>query len=229
MVFGVSLNMLLLQRAIDFQADAIVVHHGFFGKDFFRLRGVMREKVKLLLQHDMSLFGIHLPLDAHQEYGNNAQLFGVFGGEILEPYDVGFIGTNPHQHSLLQVLHLFHQQLHPVDFPNTTDEKLWNSILIPKRRHEFIYFDNGPEIPQKIAIISGGAAKYYRDVLEKGVDTFICGSVDEPIPAISYETKSNFVNLGHYWSEKPGVQALQKAIEQQFDVETIFIEVENMI
>ena len=227
--FGVSFNMPLLQEAMAFEAEAIIVHHGFFGKNFFRLRGIMREKVKLLLQHDISLFGIHLPLDAHRDYGNNAQLFAAFGGTILEPYDVGFVGTNPQQHSLVRLLDLFHQRLHPADSPETVEQKSWNSVLIPKQRYDFVYFDNGPNIPQKIAIISGGSAKYYHEAVSKGVDTFIGGSVDEPTPAMSYETGTNFISLGHYWSEKPGIQALQKAIEQQFDVETIFIEIENMI
>lgn len=230
-VFGVSFNLLLLEKAVAFQADAIIVHHGFFGKDVFSLTGRLKAKLKLLLQHDISLFGIHLPLDAHPEYGNNAQLFSYIGGQILEPYDVGFIGENKKQHSLLQLLNIFHQKLHPEDYQETPVEKTLLSVLIPKQQHGFLYFDNGPKVPEKIVIISGSASRDYREekILDKGIDTFICGSVDEPTPAISYETKTNFVNLGHYWSEKPGILALQTLIEQQFDVETTFIEIENVI
>lgn len=233
-VCGVSLNLPLLREAIRLQADAILVHHGFFGKDFLSLRGVLREKVKLLIQHDISLFGIHLPLDAHQEYGNNAQLFAAIGGDELEPYDVGFIGRNPRRYSLVQMLDIFHQQLHPADFSGITDEAEHcsvdqQSILLPKRRHGFVYFANGPKIPQKIGIMSGGSAKYYYEAVEKGVDTFIAGSIDEPTPAMSYETGTNFVCLGHYWSEKPGIWALQHAIEHKFDVEATFVDIANMI
>lgn len=228
-VCGVSFNLPLLQEAARLQADAILVHHGFFGKDFFTLRGVMREKIRLLLQRDISLFGIHLPLDAHEDYGNNAQLFAAIGGDGLTPFDVGFTGQNPRRLSLVNILDLFHQQLHPADFSGTIDEREQSSVLLPKRRHDFVYFANGPRIPRKIGIMSGGSAKYYHDALELGVDTFIAGSVDEPTPAISYETGTNFVCLGHYWSEKPGIWALQHVIEHTFDVEATFVDVANMI
>jgi dinuclear metal center YbgI/SA1388 family protein len=243
-VCGVSLNLPLLREAIRLQADAILVHHGFFGKNFLSLRGVLREKIKLLIQYDISLFGIHLPLDAHQEYGNNAQLFAAIGGDELESYDVGFIGRNPRRYSLVQMLDIFHQQLHQADFSGITDEAEQRpvehrlvehpsaeqqSVLLPKQRHGFMYFANGPAIPQKVGIISGGATKYYYEAIEKGVDTFIAGSVGEPTPAMSYETGTNFVSLGHYWSEKPGIWALQHAIEHKFDVEATFVDIANMI
>ena len=147
-VFGVSLNLPLLEKATTFHTDAIIVHHGFFGKDFFRLKGVMKNKIKLLLHHDISLFGIHLPLDAHREYGNNAQLFSYIGGEIIEPYDVGFIGENREQHSLSQLLDIFHQKLHPAHYEDTSDGNKVSSVLIPKQHSGFLYFDN-VELPIK--------------------------------------------------------------------------------
>lgn len=227
--FGVSFNLPLLHEAIKWQADALIVHHGIFGKEFFSLRGVLRDKVKLLLSHEMSLFGIHLPLDAHRELGNNAQLFGYIDGEIAEPYDVGFIGNNARAYPLETLLERFHHNLHPSQEDVITYITEGTSVLLPKQRYGFWYFPNGPAIPQKIGIISGGAARRYKDVIEKGVDTFICGEIAEPTPALSYETKTNFVNLGHYWSEKPGIWALQQAIQQRFDVTTRFIEIDNVI
>lgn len=229
LVCGVSFNLPLLREAIRLKADAILVHHGFFGKDFFTLRGVMREKIKLLLDHDMSLFGIHLPLDAHEEYGHNAQLFAALGVEELTPFDVGFLGGNTRQLSLTGMLDIFHRQLHSADFSGITDEGEHSSVLLPQRRHGFLYFANGPNIPQNLGIVSGGSAKYYRNALQLGVDTFIGGSVDEPTPALSYETGSNFVCIGHYWSEKPGIWAIQRAIEQKFGIRTTFVDVANMI
>jgi dinuclear metal center YbgI/SA1388 family protein len=229
--FGVSFNLPFLEKAIAHQADAMIVHHGFFGKEFFSLKGVMKEKIKLVLQHDLSLFGIHLPLDAHAQYGNNAQLFSYLGAEITEPFDVGFIGKNTQRHSLEQMLDIFHQKLQSENYPVSSVEHAIPSVLMPKQRYGFLYFDNGPAIPETIAIISGGAAKQYRSekIIEKIVDTFICGSVDEATPAASYETRTNFVNIGHYWSEKAGLLALKTEIERCFDIETIFIEVENVV
>ena len=226
---GVSFNLPFLEAALTFQADALIVHHGIFGKNFFSVTGVLKAKIKLLLQHDISLFGIHLPLDAHREYGNNAQLFAYLGGEILEPYDVGFIGKNSNHYPLAQILDIFHQKLHPATYQDLPADVAGSAVLTPKRQHGFLYFANGPNVPEKIAIISGGASKFYPDTVKKGIDTFICGSVDEPTPALAYETQTNFINLGHYWSEKPGILALQAAIAQQFAVETAFLEIENVI
>ena len=70
------------------------MHHGFHGKGFFEVTGTKGQRVKLLLQHEISLFGIHLPLDAHPVYGNDAQLFSYLDADITEPYAVGFSGKN---------------------------------------------------------------------------------------------------------------------------------------
>ncbi len=230
-VLGVSFHLPLLEQAIQAQADAILVHHGIFEKNFFSLKGRMKAKIKLLLQHDISLFGIHLPLDAHEQFGNNAQLLSYLNAEIIEPLDVGFIGKNTQQYSLVRMLEIFHQKLQPQEYQASSVEQQFSSVLMPKQQSGFLYFDNGPEIPEKLAIISGGASKYYRseELREKEVDTFICGSVDEATPAVSYETKTNFVNIGHYWSEKSGLLALQTEINRQFDVKTTFVAVENAI
>ena len=230
-VFGVSFNLPFLQGAIEAQADAIIVHHGIFGKNFFTVKGVLKEKVKLLLQHDISLFGIHLPMDAQEHYGNNAQLLSYLDAEVVESYDLGFIGKNTQEYTLSRILDIYHEKLQPEGFQMPPVEYSRSSVLMPQQQHGFLYFANGPQIPRKIAIISGGAASKYRaeDLRIKGVDTYICGSVDEATPAWSYETKTNFINLGHYWSEKAGPLALQHEISRLFDVTTEFIEVENVI
>lgn len=231
LVFGVSFNLPFLQKAIEARADAIIVHHGIFGKNFFTVKGVLKARVQPLLQHNISLFGIHLPMDAQEQFGNNAQLLSYLGAEVLEPYDLGFIGKNTQEHSLSRILDIFHEKLHPAGYYQPPVEPPLASVLTPKQQHGFVFFDHGPQIPRKIAIISGGAAMKYRseDLLSKGVDTYISGSVDEATPAWSYETQTNFINLGHYWSEKSGPLALQQEIKRLFDVTTEFLEVENMI
>lgn len=231
LVVGVSFNLPLLESAIEANADAIFVHHGIFGKNFFCVKGVLKHKVKLLLQHDISLFGIHLPLDAHEQYGNNAQLAGYLGAEIIEPFDVGVIAHNTQKHSLAQIMEVFHQCMHPRGIKISALTPDLKSPLMPTQKHGFIAFPNGPDIPEKLAIISGGSARNYRSeaLLEKGVDTFICGSVEEATPAWSYESRTNFLNIGHYWSEKAGVRAVQALLEERFDIETLFVEIENLM
>ncbi len=229
--FGVSFHLPLIEQAIQQRADAIIVHHGIFGKDFFTLTGTMREKIRLLLQHDMSLFGIHLPLDAHEQFGNNAELLRYLGAEIAAPFEVGYFGHNSQEYSLAQMLDIFHDRLHPEGFLPPFADASTSRLLAPTYRHGFLAYANGLEIPRKLAVLSGSAAREYRPNMlrDNGVDTYICGSVSEATAAISLETRTNFVNLGHYWSEKPGVLALKTEIEYRFGVNTVFLEVENII
>lgn len=230
-IFGVSFNLPFLEKALAAQADAIIVHHGIFGKDFFTVKGVLRDKVKLLLQHDISLFGIHLPMDAQEPYGNNAQLLSYLSADVAEPHDIGVIGVNTQEHTLSRILDIYHEKLHPAEFQSPPVEYSLSSVLLPQQRHGFLYYANGPQVPRKIAVISGGGASRYRseELRAKGVDTYISGSVDEATAAWSYETRTNFLNIGHYWSEKAGPLALQNEINRLFDVSTEFIEVENVI
>ena len=97
LVSGVTASRALIEAAIEAQADAIVVHHGLFwrGQDG-RVTGWMRERLRLLLAHGIHLFAYHLPLDAHPELGNNAQLARVLGlqadGRFGEQ-ELGFVGA----------------------------------------------------------------------------------------------------------------------------------------
>ncbi|MCP4405914.1 MAG: Nif3-like dinuclear metal center hexameric protein [bacterium] len=233
-VFAVSFHLPLLEQAIAVQTDAIVVHHGIFGKDFFRLTGRMREKIRLLLSHEISLFGIHLPMDAHEQFGNNAQLLSYLDAEILEPFDVGFIARNRAEHSLSEMIEIFHQklQVEGTHSPLTTaPASSFDSLLKPQQPHGFLCYPHGPERPQRLAVVSGGSSRLYRseDFEKQGIDTFICGSVDEATPAVAYENRTNFLNIGHYWSEKAGPLALQTVIDERFDVETLFVDIENVV
>ena len=233
-IFAVSFHMPLLERAIAAQADAIIVHHGIFGKDFFRVTGRLKEKVNALLLHDISLFGIHLPMDAHEQLGNNAQLISYLDAEILDPIDVGFIARNSAAHSLSDMIDIFHRKLQSSEThsPPTTDlAPSLDSILTPQQPYGFLCYPHGPEYPQRLAIVSGGSSRLFRseEFERQNIDTFICGSVDESTAAVAYESRRNFLNIGHYWSEKAGPLALQAAIDDKFDVETQFIDTENVI
>lgn len=229
-IFGVSFNKEFLKKAISYKADAIIVHHGIFGKNFFSLKGVLKDKVKILLDNGISLIGIHLPMDAHPEYGHNAQLFKYIDAKILESFSVGFIGGNSSKKSIEDILDIFHEKLH---FDNKKYYEKFeiqkNNVFNIKTKYGFQILQNGPMVPEKIAIISGGSSSYYEKAIELGVDTFICGEIKEQVPAISKETKTNFINIGHNNSEKPGVIKLMEIINSKFNVETKFINIDNFI
>lgn len=222
--FAVSYNLLAVEQAVEWGADALIVHHGIFGKDFFSISGREKTKIKALLDKDMSLFGIHLPLDAHRELGNNAQLAACISADIIEPFEVGFIVKNTAKMNRQNMLEAFHAKL------GTNEEgDVIGKGLIPGRTFGMDHCDFGPDIPEKIAIVSGGSGSYYEPALLKGIDTFIGGDIREQIPAIAYESKTNYINLGHYWSETLGIKALQTWCEKNYKVETQFLNINNRI
>ena len=215
--FGVSFNLHLAAKTIEKKADALIVHHGIFGKDFFVLKGYKKKNIKMLLDHEVSLIGIHLPMDANPKLGHNALLLSAIGAPPVEPFEMGFIGENVEEHTIDRIVDIFHDMLH--ERPATAADG----------RKGFITVRSGPDIPRKIAVISGGASNLYEKAIEAGADTFICGEIKEHIPALSYETETNFINLGHYNSEKPGILALMTHIEKKFDVEVEYVDIPNPI
>ncbi|MEA2076915.1 MAG: Nif3-like dinuclear metal center hexameric protein [Candidatus Marinimicrobia bacterium] len=222
--FAVSYNLLSVKAAIENGADALIVHHGIFGKNFFSVTGREKIKVKALLDANVSLFGIHLPLDGHRELGNNAQLAACISADIIEPFEIGFIVKNTAKLTRTEILDTFHCKLGTDDEGNIVP----NGIK-PGRTYGIDHLDFGPEVPEKIAIVSGGSGSYYEPALTKNIDTFIGGDIREHIPAIAYESKTNYINLGHYWSETLGIKALQTYCEKIFDIETVFININNRI
>jgi len=227
-LFGVSFNRSFLEQAIKGKADAVIVHHGIFQQGVFKLKGTLKQRVKMLLDKNISLFGIHLPMDRHPELGHNALLLSFIGAESIEPFEIGFCGENVREYSLDRILEIFHEQLHPKRFLNS-DRENEHSIFSLSIKHGFKVLGNGPAVPKRMAVITGESSGYYEKAIEIGVDTFVSGEIKEKIPSISYETQTNYVNLGHYFSEKPGVLALKKRIEENFDVQTEYIEVPNPV
>ncbi|MCP4220074.1 MAG: Nif3-like dinuclear metal center hexameric protein [bacterium] len=227
-VFGVSFNIPFLERAVAEKADALIVHHGIFGKGLFKLKGHLKEKIKMLLEYDVSLFGIHLPMDAHPEMGHSALLLKAVGARDISPFDLGVTGNNRDGHSLDALLDIFHKELHPENYECTAVGNVSTSFSL-SHKHGFSLLRNGPDVPGKIAVITGGASYAYEAAVEAGVDTFCCGEIKERILALSLETATNYINLGHYFSEKPGILALKALIDDTFEVETDYIEIPNPV
>jgi len=227
MVFGVSYNAPFLEAAVKAGADAILVHHGIFRKGLFSVKGIHRNKLQTLLNRDISLFGIHLPMDAHPENGHNALLLKAAGLRQMEPLKWGFFGFNDSKRSLSAILKSLHDYLHPEGF-GYNDASV-GSAFNQDQKWGFTVLGNGPEVPEKVFMASGGSTDLYEDAVALGADTFICGAIKEHIPAESLETNTNFVNLGHYYSEKPGILALMDLISEKFGIETEYIEIHNPV
>ena len=226
-VLGVSLNRELLDAAIEQKADALIVHHGFFGREFFRVTGVRKRYVSTLLSEGISLFGIHLPMDAHPEVGHNACILKWLAGDEPEPLGPGFLAGNSAGLNLEQMLIRLNDRLPRLEgMPNIRGSSENRGFRISER-YGFQILENGPSVPRRIAVVSGGSASLYETAVSRGAEAFFCGEIKEQIPEFSKETGTHFVHLGHYRSELPGVWALRDLLERRFDLKAVFVDVFN--
>lgn len=210
LVSGVTASRALIEAAIEADADAIFVHHGLFwrGQDG-RVTGWMRERLRLLLTHGIHLFAYHLPLDAHPELGNNAQLARVLGLQVEGRFgeqDLGFVGAGTTNWSRPQALadHVAAVLARPVTCVGGTDR--------PVRR---------------VAWCTGGAQGYFEAAIAQGVDAFITGEISEPQAHLAKETGVAFLACGHHASERYGAPALAARVAQDLGLQHRFIEIDN--
>jgi dinuclear metal center YbgI/SA1388 family protein len=209
LVSGVTASRALIDAAIDAQADAILVHHGLFwrGQDG-RLTGWLAERVKRLMAHGINLFAYHLPLDAHAEFGNNAQLglqLGLVADARFGEQDLGFAGPAAQERSL---------------------GALAQRVQAALSRAPLVLPGDGRAL-QRIGWCTGGAQGYFEAAIAAGVDAFITGEVSEPQAHLARETGVAFLACGHHATERFGAPAVAAHVAERFGLEHVFIEIEN--
>ncbi len=209
---GVSACMALFEEAVESGSQMVVVHHGmFWKKDSPVLKGPLRERVRFLLDNDLTLLGYHLPLDAHPTVGNNARLIKQVGAVRSEPwgvYDgttVGYIGTFKKACAL-----------------STVVKRLSN--LTPAAP---MVLDHGPARIKRFGVVSGGGGSVFVQAVEEKLDLYLTGEPFEPAQALCREAGINYVALGHHNSEKVGVMALARWLERKFKIKATFVDVAN--
>lgn len=207
-VTGVTASQALLEAAVEHQADAILVHHGYFWKNEPAVvRGMKRNRLKTLLTHDINLYGYHLPLDAHPELGNNAQL-----AKLLDIHVLGTIET-------LLPYGEFIVPLNAVTLRERLEKRLGRSVLHCG--------DRAPADVRRIAWCSGGGQGYIQQAAEFGVDAFLTGEVSEQTIHIAREMGVNFYAAGHHATERYGIKALGEWLAEQHQLDVTFIDIPN--
>ena len=215
-IVGVSLSAKLIETAVKKRAKMIIVHHGIFLKNIpspMELKGIFKDRLKMLLENNINLLGFHLPLDAHPIIGNNISLLRLFGLKKVDVIDtadygeIGFIGEAPGQMSF----------------------KEFTELVKNKLNTEPYVIAAGPKAVKRVGIISGGASPDFEFAKEAGADTYLCGDVRESVARAVEEAKINFINAGHYNTEKLGIQNLGDLINKKFDIKVEFIDIPNDI
>ena len=215
-VSGVTASLALIEAAVASKADAIFVHHGLFwrGQDG-RVSGWMKQRLALLLAHDINLLAYHLPLDAHPELGNNAQLGRLLGlraheGEPGRFADnrLGFMGCR-------------------VDCGSFASAEALAQCLEITLKRSVEQVVQAPGAIKNIAWCTGGAQGYFEAAIAAGADAFITGEISEPQAHYAREMGVPFFACGHHASERYGAPAVAAHVAAQFGLAHEFIDIDN--
>ena len=203
--FGVSANMALFKAAAAFKADMIITHHGLIWDKPQTITGVFGKRAAFLIKNDINLAAYHLPLDKHPVVGNNACLAKLLALQDIKPFGdyhgtkIGVSGTLPAPKSIKEIYEVLHGECLAL----------------------------GKDIVKNVAIVSGGAHDMFEQAIEEGADLYVTGSRDEYVVEHCREAEINFIAMGHYNSEKLGIQALMEYVNKNFKAQTKFIDVAN--
>ena len=210
-VCGVTACQGLIDAAIASHADAILVHHGWFWKsEDGRVTGYRKSRMASLLAHDINLFAYHLPLDAHPELGNNAQLAARLGWQITGRFgeqEIGFNGV----------------------LPAPTEARSLSEKVESVLGRAPLLIGDPDKIIHRIAWCTGGAQSYFEAALATGADMFVSGEISEQTVHLARETGMNYLAAGHHATERYGVQALGAYLAKEFGVEVEYIDIDNPV
>ena len=212
-VTGVTASQALIEAAIEQQADAILVHHGFFWKGESQpITGMKKRRIGALLANDINLFGYHLPLDIHPAVGNNAQLAKLLDIEIET-------GLEPTSNSVAMKGRL-KTPLSGEDFADKIAKVLNRTPLTSLVRSAKI---------ETIALCTGGGQGYIDLAAEQGIDAYLTGEASEQTIHSSREQNIDFFAAGHHATERYGVKALGELLAQEHGFDVTFIDIDNPV
>jgi dinuclear metal center YbgI/SA1388 family protein len=209
LVSGVTASRALIDAAIAAGADAIFVHHGLFWRGYDgRITGWMKQRIERLIKNDINLFAYHLPLDAHPELGNNAQLGVRLGWQAdgrFGEQDLGFIGS----------------------IPEAPAAQIAAQIQQALGRSVTLVTSENPRPIRRMAWCTGGAQGFFEAAIAAGADGFLTGEISEPQAHLARETGVSFFAGGHHATERYGAPAAAALVAQQLGIAHEFIDIDN--
>ncbi|EQC48046.1 Nif3-like dinuclear metal center hexameric protein [Bacteriovorax sp. Seq25_V] len=212
--FAVSAQKKSIEKAVEMGCQCLVVHHGLFWS-FHGPRTITKsfaKRIKPLVQNDINLFGYHLPLDGHIEFGNAATLAKKLGLTNLHPFgDYKGMPTG--------VKGVFAEPKAPEEVKEIIATAVEHSVL----------HSNAEDRPQikSVGIITGGANSGWKDAYNEGLDAYLTGEMSEHDYHEARESDVHMFAAGHNATEKFGIKALMGLVEKNFEVECVFIDSSN--
>lgn len=210
-VSGVTASEALIRAAIEHDAQALLVHHGWFwrGEDP-RLLGTRRRRVALLMAHGLHLFAYHLPLDVHPELGNNAQLARVLGWGVDGRFGNEGLGC-------------WH------DLPRPTSASALTARVSARLQRRALAVGNPPQAIRRVAWCTGAAQDMLEEAIAAGADAFVSGEISERTTHLAREAGVLYLAAGHHATERFGVQALGERLAAEFGLAHLFVDDPNPV
>jgi len=211
-VAGVTASLALIEHAIELDAHAIIVHHGYFWPNESPIiTGMKGRRIRQLIDNKISLLAYHLPLDAHRILGNNVQLGQVLGFNSIAPIDE----TDP------QCL-VFHGYLDEPISSDMLSQKIQSTLqripIVTHQKHDIHH----------VAWCTGGAQNYIQQAINHGVDAFISGEISEHTTHTARENDVVYFSAGHHATERYGIKALGQWLQQEHDdLNVHFVDIDN--
>ncbi|MBG97805.1 Nif3-like dinuclear metal center hexameric protein [bacterium] len=215
---SVSVSMELISKAINENFDSIIVHHGlFWGERSYPLNHVNKQRLKLLLENNISLIAYHLPLDAHKTLGNNypacREYASEFNGTKIKPFGSlgdSFIGASFELHKAIRV----------------EDAKKKAELFYD---HDVVHLNCSKKFIKKIAIVSGAGASFLEEAYKANIDLLITGEAEEWTMHEAIEFNVNVFACGHYATERIGIKMLSKYLNEKLNIESVFVDIPNPV
>ncbi len=210
---GVTASQALIDTAIEKNADAILVHHGYFWQgENARITGLKRKRIQALLNANISLLAYHLPLDAHPVYGNNAQLAeklglvveGQFGDSVPA---IGCYGS----------------------LETAMKADAFRAHIAKALGRQPQHIKGESDTIKRIAWCTGAAQGYIEQAQQLGVDAYLSGEISEQTVHIARESGIHYFAAGHHATERYGVWSLGEYLAQHFALEHEFVDIDNPV
>ncbi|OEF24026.1 Nif3-like dinuclear metal center hexameric protein [Vibrio rumoiensis] len=214
-VTGVTASKALIDAAVEANADALLVHHGYFWKgEAEPIIGMKGARIRSLIQNNMNLYAYHLPLDIHPQLGNNAQLANLLGIKVEG-------GLEGHAQSVA---------MHGSFESELTGPELQNRIeTVLKRKPLHIAADDEGKKIKTIGWCTGGGQDYLELAAKFGLDAFISGEISERTTYIARELGIHYFAAGHHATERYGVKALGGWLAKEHGLDVEFIDIDNPV
>lgn len=210
-ISGVTACQALIDQAIEQQADAILVHHGYFWKNESPvITGIKRQRIAALLENGISLLAYHLPLDAHDTLGNNVTLAEKLDLQVEDVNSGGLLWSGQ-----------LARPMQAAAFTQHIAQGLGREPL-------HLPAGSGREI-RRVGWCTGGAQHYIEQAAAQGLDAYISGEVSEQTFHLAQELDIHYFAAGHHATESYGVQALASHLAEKFDLHCEFIDVPNPV